>query len=118
MRDEPSLEKILVEMGFGVDLVHYRPPNQPRSPNQPGYISRSTNKYTKRSASETPVTCVNDVADVFWMMNAGWGQRARVHGHGGRGRAGSWNRGWRAAVGNGTVRRRRVRCRRPIRCGG
>ena len=24
-----------VEMGFGVDLVHYRPPNPPRSPNPP-----------------------------------------------------------------------------------
>jgi hypothetical protein len=28
-------KKILEEMGFVEDLVHYRPPNPPRSPNPP-----------------------------------------------------------------------------------
>jgi hypothetical protein len=28
-------EIIVVEMGFVVDLVHYRPPNQPQNPNPP-----------------------------------------------------------------------------------
>jgi hypothetical protein len=34
-RGAPSPAKIVVDSGSAVDLVHYSPPDQPLSPNQP-----------------------------------------------------------------------------------
>src|SRR5690348_5495379 len=52
----PFPKKILEEKGFVVDLMHYRPPNQPRSSNPPRKNSTRSNLWSIYGIGETQGT--------------------------------------------------------------